>query len=92
MDATKTNITKTEQEAIVTYSDFIWCLSPSEASKNEPYFLMLTPSEQIVLIDVRGKEVAGTDLTVADVIITATMNTSSLAVTLESGETRVFGL
>ncbi len=92
VDATKTNITKTEQEAIVTYSDFIWCLSPSEASKNEPYFLMLTPSEQIVLIDVRGKEVAGTDLTVADVIITATMNTSSLAVTLESGETRVFGL
>ncbi len=53
---------------------------------------MLTPSEQIVLVDVRGKEVAGTDLVVTDIIVTATMDGNILKVTLENGESRIFAL
>jgi hypothetical protein len=84
IDATKANITKAEQDAIVAYPDFIWCLSPSEAARKEPYFLMLTAGGQIVLVDVRGKEVAGTDLAVTDVIATAIMDANALRITLET--------
>jgi len=54
IDSTIQNLSKKQEDEIVYFGDFYWCLSPSEAGSDAPRFLMQTLDEQIVLVDVSG--------------------------------------
>lgn len=59
---TKTKISEEEQKKITYFKRFVWCLSPAEAGRDYPCFLMEKSDGQIVLVNHKSEILAGTDL------------------------------
>lgn len=87
IDRNLTEITESDQKNIVYFPKFIWCLSPSEADRITPCFLMTKDDGQIVLIDSQSRILCGTDLKYEHEIITATILENILTVVISNGDT-----
>ncbi len=73
IDRNKTKITPDEQEKIIYFQKFVWCLSPSEANTATARFLMMKGDGQIILVDENSYLICGTDMVWEDDIITASI-------------------
>jgi hypothetical protein len=73
IDRNKKNMSEEEQNSIVYFQKFVWCLSPSEASADAPRFLMMKNDVQIVLVDENSQILCGTDMAWEDEIVSASI-------------------
>lgn len=90
IDSTIQNLSKKQEDDIIYFQDFYWCLSPSEAGSDTPRFLMQTLDEQIVLADEHGRTIAGTDLSPDRLISRASITDQILSVAFDDGEERTY--
>ncbi|MBP9779781.1 hypothetical protein KBD33_04140 [Candidatus Gracilibacteria bacterium] len=82
IDRNLTTISREDQKKIIYFPKFVWCLSPSEADRATPCFLMMKDDGQIVLVDSKSQILCGTDLKYEYDITTALIQKSLLTVTL----------
>lgn len=85
IDRNLTEISESDQKDIIYFPQFVWCLSPSEANRATPCFLMTKDDGQVVLVDAQSRILCGTDLKYEYEIVTATIENSLLTVTLADG-------
>lgn len=81
IDRNLTEISKSDQENIIYFPQFVWCLSPGEANRTTPCFLMTKDDGQVILVDSQSRILCGTDLKYEYDIISATIENSLLTVT-----------
>lgn len=88
IDRNISEISEKDQKAIIYFKKFVWCLSPSEASRETPCFLMMTDDDQVVLINSKSEILCGTELKWEYDITSATITNSIL--TVETSDKKKF--
>ncbi len=90
IDRNLISISESDQQDIIYFKQFVWCLSPSEADRATPCFLMTKDDGQVVLIDSRSRILCGTDLQYDYDIVTATIKDQILTVVLSGSKTYTY--